>query len=1071
MNPISDEKIPATGLTVLFDPGQSACLDIAFVHGFTGHPTRTWTHQKGDAQNISNSGDENTAEPPSKIRKVKFFSSSRQGTPVCWPRDMLPVTIPHGRVLTYGYDTTLRHVLVRPPNEATVRDIAWDFLVALEAERRTEPTRPILFVAHSLGGIVIKEMLRRAKSCQPHHPHLYNILDSTTGIVFFGTPHGGADPRGFLHRVAEKLIKGFGISANEQIINTLLPPSDRLEQLRDEFGPIALEQNWMVHSFQEGLGIQLLGGHKVVEDTSSRLNLLSEMTQHIHRNHMDMCRFTGADDIEYKKVVAALHRMTTAVTKKPEPAKPLTESEAKTLMEALKFDQIDARQLSVKAAHAKTCRWLLSRPEYLDWVDTSKADQHHGFLWIKGKPGAGKSTLMKFTLANSRKTMRDSILTSFFFNARGASLEKSTAGMYRSLLLQLLQRLPRLQSVFGSLGFTSWNICSDYVQSVETLKGLFTGAVRLLGEDSLICFIDALDECDEDQVRDMVAFFQQLGESAVSSGVRFRVLFSSRHYPHVTIKRGLDLVLEGQEGHSQDITTYISNELNISHGKVGEQIRLDLHEKAAGVFMWVVLVVGILNKEHDQGRRGTRLQKKLGEIPGDLHELFRDILTRDSHHRNELLFCIQWILFAKQPLKPEELYFAILSGTEPEDTDEWDPEEIAGEGFQKFILSSSKGLAEITRSKIPTIQFIHESVRDFLLKERGLEAVSSDLGNNFEAESHGRLARCCIRYINAPAVTDFNTALDPDEKAEAAAALQQKARTAFPFLEYAAQSVLHHAEKAEAGGVSQQTLMQNFPLPHWLELHNLFEKHRIRRHILNASLLYILAEYDMPALIRALPYSRHCFEPEDGRYGPPIFAGVALRNFEAVRALFEVHLGVQLPATALCSLEKGCEDVGGNNELSRNFKFSRRKGVLDYVIDSGSESLLAAYILSPNSDFYMKNVGNKTLLCWAIEKAYKTVTELLLATGQVDINLKDAHFHRTPLSLAAECGHEAIVKLLLATGQVDINSKDTYIRQTPLGWAARSGHEAVVKLLLATGQVDIDSKDINGQTPLEWAAM
>lgn len=142
-------------------------------------------------------------------------------------------------------------------------DIAWDFLAALEAERRANPARPILFIAHSLGGIVVKEMLRRADGCQVRHPHLYSVLNSTTGVVFFGTPHGGADPRGFLQHVGEKLIRALGISVNEQIVNTLLPSSERLKELRDEFGPMASERNWMVHSFQEGLGISFLNGRKV----------------------------------------------------------------------------------------------------------------------------------------------------------------------------------------------------------------------------------------------------------------------------------------------------------------------------------------------------------------------------------------------------------------------------------------------------------------------------------------------------------------------------------------------------------------------------------------------------------------------------------------------------------------------------------------------------------------------------------------------------------------------------------------------------------------------------------------
>jgi hypothetical protein len=72
----------------------------------------------------------------------------------------------------------------------------------------------------------------------------------------------------------------------------------------------------------------------------------------------------------------------------------------------------------------------LKKSEYLDWLDVTKQGEHHGFLWIKGKPATRKSTLIKFAFANARKVMKDRIVISFFFNAQGADLEKSTIGMY-----------------------------------------------------------------------------------------------------------------------------------------------------------------------------------------------------------------------------------------------------------------------------------------------------------------------------------------------------------------------------------------------------------------------------------------------------------------------------------------------------------------------------------------------------------------------------------------------------------------------------------------------------------------
>ena len=82
--------------------------------------------------------------------------------------------------------------------------------------------------------------------------------------MFFGTPHAGSDPRSFLHHIAEKVVKAAGFSVNEHIVNTLLPTSERLTELRAEFGPLAVDRGWAIHSFQEQLGVKALLGRKVL---------------------------------------------------------------------------------------------------------------------------------------------------------------------------------------------------------------------------------------------------------------------------------------------------------------------------------------------------------------------------------------------------------------------------------------------------------------------------------------------------------------------------------------------------------------------------------------------------------------------------------------------------------------------------------------------------------------------------------------------------------------------------------------------------------------------------------------
>ena len=201
--------------------------------------------------------------------------------PTYWPQDLIPTILSDARVLTYGYDTHIRHKLGSPGSQNTVYDIAWDFLIALEAERRVEPSRPVLFIVHSLGGIVVKEMLRRSSDYYQNQTHLRHVFISTVGIMFFGTPHSGADPRSMLHRVAEKAVKAAGFSVNEQVVNSLLPSSERLKELRDEFGPRAHQQKWIIHSFQEQHGVALLGGQKVSAKAFSYFQCASKCGSHL----------------------------------------------------------------------------------------------------------------------------------------------------------------------------------------------------------------------------------------------------------------------------------------------------------------------------------------------------------------------------------------------------------------------------------------------------------------------------------------------------------------------------------------------------------------------------------------------------------------------------------------------------------------------------------------------------------------------------------------------------------------------------------------------------------------------
>lgn len=197
---------------------------------------------------------------------------------------------------------------------------------------------------------------------------------------------------------------------------------------------------------------------------------------------------------------------------------------------------------------------------------------------------------MKFALANAQKTMKDKVAISFFFNVRGGDIEKSTFGTYRSLLVQLLERFPTLSTGLDLPGLPSApGTTAEHQWSIEPPKLFLEHVINSLEGRSVICFIDALDECEEWQVRGMISFFERV----TSSAAHFQVCLSSRHYPHITVRKALELVLESQEEHTRDISNYLETELRIGQSRVAQRVRAELQEKASGVFMWVVIVVKI----------------------------------------------------------------------------------------------------------------------------------------------------------------------------------------------------------------------------------------------------------------------------------------------------------------------------------------------------------------------------------------------------------------------------------------------------------------------------------------------
>ena len=93
-----------------------------------------------------------------------------------------------------------------------------------------ELKRPIIFIAHSLGGIIVKQALVWAH----REPRYQNIRDHTLGIVFFGTPHRGSDKASY-GKILANVATGVIHKPRSKLINALQSNSDTLMKLTSEF--------------------------------------------------------------------------------------------------------------------------------------------------------------------------------------------------------------------------------------------------------------------------------------------------------------------------------------------------------------------------------------------------------------------------------------------------------------------------------------------------------------------------------------------------------------------------------------------------------------------------------------------------------------------------------------------------------------------------------------------------------------------------------------------------------------------------------------------------------------------
>jgi tetratricopeptide (TPR) repeat protein len=322
--------------------GQSSCVhvvaaslltpqSIIFVHGLRGHPERTWGHARKEPLTDEPVDESLTATQPRgrKSRRAWFRRSERisrtasdashsEPAKPFWPYEYLKDDIPQATLWTYGYNSHVVEDLFKANNKNSISQHGRDFSVQLE---RDVGQGPLIFVAHSLGGIIVKDALRRSKQCR----------ERTKLVIFLGTPHRGSGLADW-GRIATNLARLALHDTNSRLVQTLEVNNEVLDNINEQFVNLVDQHRISIHSFHEARGISGVKGldGKIVEDFSSKLGISQalETVESIDADHRQMTKFTNKDDAGYRAISRVLKQHLRSLSEQSLPEPPVSSSTA-----------------------------------------------------------------------------------------------------------------------------------------------------------------------------------------------------------------------------------------------------------------------------------------------------------------------------------------------------------------------------------------------------------------------------------------------------------------------------------------------------------------------------------------------------------------------------------------------------------------------------------------------------------------------------------------------------------------------------------------------------------------------
>ncbi|KAI9696263.1 MAG: hypothetical protein M1836_005816 [Candelina mexicana] len=701
------------GLHLVLDHPHAAG-DIIFVHGLGGSSKKTWSWKR-DVHNFW----------PEWLQQEDGF--------------------PAHRIFTYGYNSNFKGVGTNLNITDFAKDLLFQMLVySTESEVDCVPigTLPIILVAHSMGGLVMKKAYVLGK----HDEQYAHIIPMIRAMMFFATPHKGAHYAKILNNILSTSLLG---ASPKAYVGDLDTQSRALQDINEQFRTSCADLR--LFSFYETFATSLwIKSALIVEKESATLGYPQELSNHLNADHHTICKFENSRDGNYISVQRMLRLWASELFQSSDLAKagethlrnegePLTHVRRRSSTSGLAKnieavmgvreraeDDFDALRAKTKTG---TCQWLTQRPDFQQWSEATEHTQSPIIFWLIGLPATGKTILASYVI-HSLMSYGFNKTTQYHFFRASHQNKRTAAYCLRSIASQLAfcndEFRAKLLDMHEETGLSFSSRDQNFTAIWEKV---FEGIIFKMRLKPLYWVLDALDEVDIP-----TSFINSLVKIRSLTPIKIFITSRPTRIPSGPAACGTQIFTSflSQDDTRGDIRVYVHDAVSEALPDDEQQMRDDIMDqvlsKAKGSFLWVKLALKSLR---DNWHTQEDICKTLTEVPEGMENLYVQMLEKVESQSPRLQAMakriLTWTACSWRPLTIAELQTAM----EPEFT-----------GFvrlQETITQICGNFISVDNNKV---SLVHLTARQFLLNSR--EGAPA-----FVAPEHGHehIACVCLKYL------------------------------------------------------------------------------------------------------------------------------------------------------------------------------------------------------------------------------------------------------------------------------------------------------------------------------------